>query len=324
MELQVDRVPTFEYSAKIDAQCRQLSAYLRDCRNISNRSVKIRLHKISRLKSIHSTLLIESNGLTLNTMRDLINGKTVEGPFDEIVEAKNAIAAYGLMDKVDLSSEEDFLKVESVMMWALVPANGYRDGMVGVYNGSEWEYIAPPAEKVPELMSKLFGWFEGTGYPPFVSGAIMHFYIESIHPFRDGNGRMGRIWHNGILKRMDRTFSLVSIEDLIRENQQTYYDVLKACQQDMDCTPFVEFCLDLLIQRLARISELSDERIAAVLSKMDDGFVSASVLMRKLGLSNRSNFLKNYLRPAIACGFVEMSDPEHPHAHDQKYRSNLF
>ena len=324
MELQVDQIPTFNYSITIDTKCKQLSAYLKDCRNISNRSVKIRLHKISRLKSIHSTLLIESNGLTLDTMRDLINGKTVEGPFDEIVEAKNAIAAYNLMDKVDLSSEEDFLKVESVMMWGLVPANGYRDGMVGVYNGSEWEYIAPPAEMVPEMIDRLFGWFKGTGYPPFITGAIIHAYIEFIHPFRDGNGRMGRIWHNEILKRSEKVFSLISIEDLIRENQQTYYDVLKACQQDMDCTPFVEFCLDLLITRLAQISELSNDKVAEVLSKMDDGFVSASDLMKKLRLNNRSNFLKNYLRPAIACGFVEMSDPGHPHAHDQRYRSNLF
>lgn len=324
MELQINQIPTFNYSNKIDTECKQLSAYLKKCQSISNRSIKIKLRKVSRLKSINSSLLIESNSLSLNTMRDIIDGKAVEGPFDEIIEAKNAIAAYDLMKDVDLFSTGDFLRVESVMMWGLVPVNGYRDGKVGVYNGTEWEYIAPPAEEVPAMVSRLFEWFKGTGYPPFVSGAIMHFYIESIHPFRDGNGRMGRIWHNEILKRMDRVFSLISIEDLICENQQTYYDVLKACQQDVDCTPFVEFCIDLLNTRLAHISELSDERVSAVLAVMDGEFVSAAELMRKLGLSSRTNFLKNYLRPAMACGFVEMSDPEHPHAHDQRYRSNLF
>ena len=324
MELQINQIPTFNYSIKIDTQCKQLTKYLKDCHNISNKSIKIKLRKVSHLKSINSSLLIEANSLSLNTMRDIINGKPVEGPFDEIVEAKNAIAAYKMIGDVDLSSTEDFLKVESVMMWALVKTNGFRDGRVAVYHGTELEYLAPPAEMVPEMIDRLFGWFKGTGYPPFITGAIIHAYIEFIHPFRDGNGRMGRIWHNEILKRSEKVFSLISIEDLIRENQQTYYDVLKACQQDMDCTPFVEFCLDLLITRLAQISELSNDRVAEVLSKMDGEFVSASELMKRMGLGNRSNFLKNYLRPAIACGFVEMSDPEHPHAHDQRYRSNLF
>ena len=317
-------IPTFGYTKGIDGKCRTISSYLRDCKGIRSRRLRNRLRRDSYAASICSSLQIEANTLTKGSIQNLLKGRETDGPFDEIVEAKNAIAAYELMKDVDLSSEEDFLKVESVMMWGLVPANGYRDGRVGVYNGSEWEYVAPPAEKVPEMVARLFGWFKATGYPPFITGAIIHAYIEFIHPFRDGNGRMGRIWHNEILKRSDKVFSLISIEDLIRENQQTYYDVLKRCQQDMDCTPFVEFCLDLLIACMAQISELSNDRVAEVLSKMDEEFVSAAELKKRMKLSSRTNFLKNYLRPAIACGFVEMSDPEHPHAHDQKYRSNLF
>jgi Fic family protein len=324
MSLEIGQIPSFEFTQKIAQLQRRIDEHLRDCRTIGDKYLKTKLRKVSRLKSINSSLAIEANSLTLETMQDIIDGKLVEGPFDEVLEAKNASAAYELMNSVDLTSVEDFLKIESVMMYGLVPVNGFRDCKVGVRNGEEWEYIAPPAEEVPAMVGRLFDWYTDTGFSPCVSGAIVHYYLEAIHPFRDGNGRMGRIWHNEILRRSSRCFELISVENLIYEQQEEYYSVLKECQDDMDCTPFVEFCMVLIERRLAGIARLSDRRILALTKAIGSGYRSAAEIMEKMGLSSRTNFLRNYMRPAIECGLVEMSNPDKPLDPTQKYRSNLF
>ena len=324
MSLEIGQIPSFEFTQKIAQLQRRIDEHLRDCRTIGDKYLKTKLRKVSRLKSINSSLAIEANSLTIETMQDIIDGKLVEGPFDEVLEAKNASAAYELMNSVDLTSVEDFLKIESVMMYGLVPVNGFRDCKVGVRNGEEWEYIAPPAEEVPAMVGRLFDWYANTGFPPCVSGAIVHYYLEAIHPFRDGNGRMGRIWHNEILRRSSRCFELISVENLIYEQQEEYYSVLKECQDDMDCTPFVEFCMVLIERRLAGIARLSDRRILALMKAIGSGHRSAAEIMEKMGLSSRTNFLRNYMRPAIECGLVEMSNPDKPLDPTQKYRSNLF
>ena len=324
MSLEIGQIPSFEFTQKIAQLQRRIDEHLRDCRTIGDKYLKTKLRKVSRLKSINSSLAIEANSLTIETMQDIIDGKLVEGPFDEVLEAKNASAAYELMNSVDLTSVEDFLKIESVMMYGLVPVNGFRDCNVGVRNGEEWEYIAPPAEEVPAMVGRLFDWYANTGFPPCVSGAIVHYYLEAIHPFRDGNGRMGRIWHNEILRRSSRCFELISVENLIYEQQEEYYSVLKECQDDMDCTPFVEFCMVLIEKRLAGIARLSDRRILALTKAIGSEYRSAAEIMEKMGLSSRTNFLRNYMRPAIECGLVEMSNPDKPLDPTQKYRSNLF
>ena len=324
MSLEIGQIPTFVFTQNIAQLQTRIEEHLRDCRTLGDKYLKTKLRKASRLKSINSSLAIEANGLTLEKMQDIIDGKTVEGPFDEILEAKNASAAYGFMDSVDLTSVEDFLEVESVMMYGLVPANGFRDCRVGVRNGEGWDYIAPPPEEVPAMVDRLFGWYAETGFPACISGAVVHYYIEAIHPFRDGNGRMGRIWHNWILRASSRCFELVSVENLIHGHQEEYYSVLRQCQADMDCTPFVEFCMVLLERRLAGIARLSDGRMLALMKAMGTGYRSAADIMERMGLSSRYNFLRNYMRPAIECGLVEMSEPGKPLSPNQKYRSNLF
>ena len=324
MSLEIGRIPKFEFTQRIAQLQREIEDHLRDCKTIRDKYLKSKLRKVSKLKSVNSSLAIEANSLTLDTMQDIIDGKIVEGPFDEVLEAKNAFAAYKLMDSADLCSVEDFLRVEETMMYGLVPVNGFRDCTVGVLNGEIWEYVAPPAENVSGMVERLFRWYSDTGYPAYISGAVMHFYIEAIHPFRDGNGRMGRIWHNGILRRSSRCFELISVENLIHEHQEEYYSVLKECQEDMDCTPFVEFCMILTERRLAGIARLSDGRMLALAKAMGSEYRSAADIMKRMGLSSRTNFLRNYMRPAIECGLAEMSNPEKPLDPTQKYRSNIF
>lgn len=324
MVLSIQDIPSFEYTNEIASLCRDIEVLLKQSRNIRDQKIKTKLRKISKLKSINSSLAIESNSLTLEAMQDIIDGKLVEGPFDEIVEAKNAVKAYSMMKGIDLYSIEDFLRIEETLMFGLVPANGFRESGVGVYNGTDWDYIAPPATEVVPMMGRLFHWSENSGHPGYLKGAIVHFYLESIHPLRDGNGRIGRLWHNETMARENKVFKLLSIENLIHEHQDEYYEVLKQCQQDMQCNGFVVFCLRLIRDRLAKISHLQDPVMSRLLNAMSEEFMSASEIMERLGMSNRTYFLKNYIRPAVDCGFVEMLDPEHPRSSVQKYRSNLL
>lgn len=323
MELDINDIPKFTYTQQIGNLYMSLETKLYDLNGIDNRRIRSKLRKISKLHSINSSLAIESNGLTLETMQDVIEGKLVEGPFDEVLEAKNASNAYNLIKTTDIFSIQGFLSVEEILMFGLVPENGFRTGKVGVSDGTDWVYIAPPASEVPLMMEKLLNWAKKSGYPGYIVGAIVHFYIEMIHPLRDGNGRIGRLWHNEIMSRYNRTFDLVSIENLIYLHQDEYYRILSEGQEDMDCTEFCRFCLGLLNAELGRMSLLTDPHIAKLLSVMDSKFRSSTEIMSRLDLKSRPYFLKNYLRPALNSGFVEMSDPEHPNSPKQKYRSLL-
>ena len=320
MKLQINQIPSFNYTKKIDNLIDSIKLISKELQSVKAVPSAVRLRKVSKIRSVNSTLAIEGNGLSYLDVRDTINGKTVEGPFDEVLEVKNASKAYDEIASVDVFSQDDFLRIEGIMMWALVEKNGFRTDSVCIAEGDRISYVAPPADEVPEMMGRLFSWCRESGYPMPVVASVFHFYIESIHPFRDGNGRMGRYWHAAMLSRSDRVFRMVSLESAVRKNRSRYYDVLEECQKDMDCTPFVEFMLELTLGSLEELRLLLDPRISAMLKRMGDAPMKASEIMRKMGLSDRNNFRRLYLDPALKCGLAEMTEPDKPRSRNQMYR----
>jgi len=323
MVLELSDIPKFSYTVKAAELCNEIDRLLGVIKVSGDRTLEPRLRKTSHLKSVNSSIAIEGNTLGLLKVKDTIRGRTVEGPFDEILEAKNASKAYGMIDRVDVFSVDCFLEVESVMMWALVESNGFRDNKVVVSDGERIYYVAPEASEVPGMTEALFSWASGSGLPPYVTGAVMHYYIESIHPFRDGNGRMGRYWHTAVLRRSSKLFRMVSIESEIGGEQARYYEVLEECQAANDCTLFIEFMLELTLAAVSKLSRITDPGVTRLLTALGERTLSASEIMGRMGLRNRAHFLSNVLRPALDSGFVVMTDPEHPRSPHQKYRSTL-
>ncbi|MBQ8180055.1 MAG: Fic family protein [Candidatus Methanomethylophilaceae archaeon] len=209
------------------------------------------LERGAREGGIHSSLAIEGNTRDILTVGDLIDGRPVDGPLDEIVEVGNAVAAYGRIGTVDVHSLDDLPSVHDDLMFGLVEREGFRDHGVGVYGGDRVLYRAPSHELVPELMRGLFGWFDGTGPGPCVSAAIMHYYIEKIHPFPDGNGRIGRLWHTAVLSDHDPVFCTVPLERGFLLRRDDYYGALEGPFEGHDPTGFVELSLEITRDSLA-------------------------------------------------------------------------
>jgi Fic family protein len=321
--MEFDRFPMFELTDKIYRQLVTIDDHLSKLSIEKGKRIRVILRKTSKIRSINSSLAIEGNEMPLSKTIDMIDGKAVQGPFDEIVETKNAIEAYSRIGSFDVSSVKDFIDIHDVMTFGTIEKPGFREEGVGVYDGDTLIYKAPNHEQVPDLIERLFSWYSSSKSPMVVKSAVIHYYIEAIHPFIDGNGRMGRLWQNAILREYDSGFMMVSIEYSIRNKQKEYYEVLERCQKASDCTEFVEFSNDAVISSLESLLKLEDKKISALMSAMGSGSMSSSEIMDAMGISNKSYFLKNYIRPAIECGLIMMSDPEHPRSSGQKYRKTI-
>ena len=282
-----------------------------------------RLRRTSDLRSINSSLAIEGNELDILRMRDVINGRTVEGPFDEILETKNAIRAYDEVRDADLWSVDDFLRIHGTMMFGCVEQEGFRTHGVCIAEGDgRVVYVAPGHDQVEPMVRRLFDWCRDSDYPAPVTAAIAHYYIESVHPFPDGNGRIGRLWHSEVLHRWDPVFDLVPIETKIRGSQDEYYAVLERCQhhERQDCTGFIEFCLAMNVGSLTDVLHLKDPRMSRLMDAMGPDPMTSSEIMGRMGMRHKPYFMANYMRPAIEWGLVSMTEPGSPHSRYQRYR----
>lgn len=324
--MKTDDIPRFTISQKIMNQMELINSLRRQCIGINKEKTGLKLRKSSMIKSINSSLSIEGNTLDLLKVKDIIKGKVVEGPFDEIIEVKDAIEAYRASRLVDPWNIDDFILIHGKMMWALVEEEGPRKTGVGIFDGDELIYKAPHQNEIYAMLQTLFSWCEDSDYSPPIIGAVAHFYIESIHPFVDGNGRMGRLWHHMVLRDYDLVFDLIPIEERVDKHQQEYYEILEKCQkmEPQDCTEFIEFCLDLNIESLSDLVHLNEPKISKLLLSMKDYPMTSYEIMKVMGMKSKPYFLKNYLNPAIGYGFVSMSNPEHPNDRNQSYRKNIL
>ena len=216
----------------------------------------LKLRRKNRIRSIQSSLAIEGNSLSLEKVTDIIEGKRVIGNPREIQEVKSAVAAYDLIDHLTPYSVDDLLKAHGKIAFGLIDLPGrFRECGVGVYKGNVAIHIAPDHEDVPHLIKDLMEWAENSDVHPLIKSCIFHCRFEYIHPFEDGNGRMGRLWHSLILSKWKPVFAYLPIESWVKLNQKEYYSALMEADKD-NIEVFIRFMLRMI---LTAVDEFADE-----------------------------------------------------------------
>ena len=248
--------PPFEITSKIIELISNISEKIGEISSIQNNSHYIQLRKENRIQTIHSSLAIENNSLSLEQITAIIDGKRVLGNPNEIQEVKNSIQAYDLLLTLNPYNEKDLLKAHKLMMQDLVENSGkYRTDGVGIFDGEKVVHVAPPAKRIPELMADLFEWLKTSDVHPLIKSCVFHYEFEFIHPFQDGNGRIGRLWQTVILKEWKEVFAWIPVETLIKENQKEYYNALGVSDKSANSTKFIEFMLSIILTTIEEIIE---------------------------------------------------------------------
>ena len=209
------------------------------------------LRKQNRIKTIHSSLQIEGNTLTEEQITALIENKRVIGPKKDVLEVLNAIMVYDKLEEYKFSSDKNFLKAHLELMNGIIESAGkYRKQGVGIVKGTKVEHIAPPHENVPHLMKDLFEYLKDSDELTFIKSCVFHYEMEFIHPFLDGNGRMGRLWQTLILMSEYPIFEFLPFETLISQTQDDYYKSLSLSDKSGKSTYFIEYMLDVIDKSL--------------------------------------------------------------------------
>lgn len=330
-----DYKPPFHMTDKITFLIAEISEQVGRITVLQEGTISPHLRRKNRIRTIHSSLAIEHNSLSLEQVTAILNGKRVLGNPNEIKEVQNAYEAYELMLHLNPSSVDDLLKAHKLMMNGLVPENGkFRSGGVGVFDGEMLVNIAPPAEFVPEHINNLFAWYQQSELHPLIKSAIFHYEFEFIHPFADGNGRIGRMWHSLLLGKWKELFFWLPIEDLIQLRQKEYYDALGMADKQADSAGFVELMLEIIMDSLKEVTvvgrstdqdsdQVTDQDklpVERLLSVLGNDILSAAQLMERLNLSHKPTFRKNYLKPALEQNLIERTIPDKPNSRNQKYR----
>lgn len=322
--------PPFTITNKILSYVSSISEKIGRLTATSNLEAKPHLRRNNKIKSIHSSLKIEANSLTIGQVRDVINGKTVLGEQKEIQEVKNAYAAYEHLSEINPFDIQELNKCHGIMTKYLVEESGrFRSGEEGVFNGSQCIFMAPPAWLVPKLMNDLFAWMEKSknDVHPLILSSIFHYEFVFIHPFSDGNGRMARLWHTVLLSKWKPVFEYIPIESQIEKFQDDYYAAIAQCHAAGESTVFIEFMLSQIDKILDDISadingksNYIPETVKKLLDIMDyDMPYTSNALMEKLGLKSKEGFRRNYLHPAIDMNLIQMTIPDKPNSRNQRY-----
>ena len=289
------------------------------------------LRRNNRIRSIHSSLAIEANSLSFEQVKDIIDGKTVIGPQDEIQEVKNAYEAYKLIKEVNQYSIKDLKKVHSVMTYLIVDESGeFRKGNEGVFDeNGNCIHVCPPPEQVDGLMKQLFNWIKTNNgiVHPLILSSVFHYEFVFIHPFKDGNGRTARLWQNVILSNWEEIFEYVPIESQIKKYQEEYYSAIANCDHNGNSTEFIEFMLKMIDETLEDLMDSTSVQanhvssyVNKLLDVMESGAaMTTSELMEKLNMKSRISFRDNYLSPALENGLIKMTNPDKPTSKNQMY-----
>ena len=255
--------PPFTVSAKAINLIAKISSQLERYAIRMEQEDTLRLRRANRIKTIHSSLAIEGNTLSEGEVQAVLEGKKVVAPLKEIQEVKNAIKTYELYPKLNPFSIPDLLLAHGTMMAGLVDEAGmFRKEGVGVFDGDKPIHIAPPADRVRDLMSDLFGWLENADDHLLIRSCVFHYEFEFIHPFADGNGRIGRLWQSLILGRLNPIFEHLPVENMVYSNQQAYYHAINRSSDLADSGPFIDFMLEEILNALVGHQGKSNADIA--------------------------------------------------------------
>ncbi|MDF7823143.1 Fic family protein [Pontiellaceae bacterium B12227] len=297
-------------------------------------SQNLRLRRINRIRTIQGSLAIEGNTLNEDQISAVLEGKVVIAPPKEVHEVRNALKVYEKMAGWNPHEETDLLEAHTILMEGLIdiPGNFRRKG-AGVMGSQGIVHYAPPADRVPWLVSNLLAWMKSTDIHPLISASVFHYEFEFIHPFEDGNGRMGRLWQSLFLSQWKPLFANLPVESIVHANQAGYYAAINQSTEQGNCAPFIEFMLQAILETLTNAQHDQPQRLELRLElRLESKLARKVVLMLgeseigkagmavKLGHKTVSGELHKQVKRLLGLGYIEMTLPEKPNSRLQKYR----
>ncbi|MCB1197684.1 MAG: Fic family protein [Deltaproteobacteria bacterium] len=259
------------------------------------------LRKINQVRTIYSTCAIEGNMLSENEVTALIENKRVVAPKRQIKEIRNALTMYAEKSHLKYDQEKDLLFAHKILMQGLLDKPGeYRNAKVAVVKDNEIVHLAPPPARVGRLMQDLFLWVQGDQDTHLlIKSAVFHFEYELIHPFEDGNGRIGRFWQHLMLVALHPIFRSVPVENIVHQNQQEYYAALKAGQKEGEATPFLEFSLFTILKALELVDDEMGKGSRVTVEQRLQSFVEANPTR---GMFSRKDYIQFFgsISPVVA------------------------
>ena len=327
-------IPPFEISNEMLKKVSDIMEKIGKLDSFTNLDKTPYLRKQTKINSVHSSVAIENNPLSLEQVKDVINGKLVIGEQKDIQEVKNAYKAYEMLKDINPYSIDDLKKVHGVMTFLVEEVSGeFRTSSEGVFDDNgNCIFICPPGNRVNSLMNDLFEWLNENKdtIHPLILSSIFHYEFVFIHPFTNGNGRTVRLWQNSILYKWKDIFEYLPIESKIHKYQDEYYDSIAKCHKNANSNVFIEFMLKMIDETLDEAistSHLPITNETININKLLDVMESskpmtATEIMEKLGIKSKETLRGQYLDPAIKQGLVSLTIPDKPTSKNQMYYKN--
>ncbi|MGO2324331.1 Fic family protein [Vibrio casei] len=340
--------PPFTLNNQILSRVANISEQLGRLTATQDMAQLLLLRKVNRVRTIQGSLAIEGNQLTEAQITAILEGKRVIAPAREVQEASNALNVYEQLDSFAYRKESSLMQAHKTLMLGLIDSAGqYRNTGVGVIKNQQVIHMAPPADRVPKLMGELFTWLASSDDHPLIKSCVFHYEFEFIHPFADGNGRMGRLWQTLVLKQYHEVFTYLPVESLIATHQSEYYQAIADSTKAADSAPFIAFMLSMIEQALQQLHHTSESvetgvspqvapqvapqvspqvkmliKVMKVADETEQAQTSfnRTALQQLLGLKDKKSFNQRYLQPALSNGLIEMTIPEKPTSRLQQYR----
>ena len=327
-------IPPFEISNEMLKKVSDIMEKIGKLDSFTNLDKTPYLRKQTKINSVHSSVAIENNPLSLEQVKDVINGKIVIGEQKDIQEVKNAYKAYEMLKDINPYSIDDLKKIHGVMTFLVEEVSGeFRTTSEGVFDDNgNCIFVCPPGDRVNSLMNDLFEWLNENKdtIHPLILSSIFHYEFVFIHPFTNGNGRMVRLWQNSILYKWKDIFEYLPIESKIHKYQDEYYNSIAICHKNANSNVFIEFMLKMIDETLDEAIStsyipLTNETIN--INKLLDVMTSvkpmtATEIMEKLGIKSKETLRGQYLDPAIKKGLVNLTIPDKPTSKNQMYYKN--
>ena len=327
-------IPPFEISNEMLKKVSDIMEKIGKLDSFTNLDKTPYLRKQTKINSVHSSVAIENNPLSLEQIKDVINGKLVIGEQKDIQEVKNAYKAYEMLKDINPYSIDDLKKVHGVMTFLVEEVSGeFRTSSEGVFDDNgNCIFVCPPGDRVNSLMHDLFEWLNENKdtIHPLILSSIFHYEFVFIHPFTNGNGRTVRLWQNSILYKWKDIFEYLPIESKIHKYQDEYYDSIAKCHKNANSNVFIEFMLKMIDETLDEAISTSPLPITnetininKLLEVMESGKpMTATEIMEKLGIKSKETLRGQYLDPAIKQGLVSLTIPDKPTSKNQMYYKN--